>query len=129
MNRSDFFHKAIDYSYSPICEAKRIIEVLSNKTFNKKIDKIIENPVEYPKWMQEEKEIVSDEEYLGTYVNGIKIKFYIEESFSIPILYCSDRYTFKEGKISPDMKAFFDKDLEMIVIINKFNDEYLVVKE
>ena len=125
MERTILINKIFDYSYRTIPEEKRILEIICTKEFYESILKTTDSDIEWLKSAGLPSPINSINENVVEYVfvNGIKVVFHLDENIKIPILYYSNWYSYMNNKIATGIKTLYDKELEMIVILNKFDYE------
>ena len=125
MERTIFINKIFDYSYGTTPEEKRILEIICTKKFYESILKTIDSDIEWLKSAGLPSPINSINENVVEYVfvNGIEVVFHLDENIKIPILYYSNWYSYMNNKIATGIKTLYDKELEMIVILNKFDYE------
>ena len=114
MDRHTVLNKLIDFGCSEFPEEKRMSEIICTKSYKEFLLKLL--ITEEFKWLTNKEE--KGNNYY--FVNGIRATIIAKEYCKIPIFYFSNRYTYKDNRISPTIKVFYDNDLEAVVIINKF---------
>lgn len=121
MDKKIFVNKLFDYSCSTIPEEKRIIQILLKESKFNEILEIVTKEDEFIWLRSKGNDDSNSKKYTEyTYVNGIAFTFCDIEQLTLPIYYFSNRYKYEDGKFSENIESFYDKELEGIVIINKF---------